>query len=358
MIGAVNCLTPIDFLNAPGVILDVRSPGEYAQGHLPGAVRFPLFTNEERAEVGICYKHEGRDAAVELGFAIAGPKFAQFIATAKELSPDRQVRLHCWRGGMRSEGVAWVLGMAGFEVMVLQGGYKTFRRWVLANFEQPKPILMLGGMTGTGKTEILHQLTELGSQVLDLEGLASHRGSSFGALGLPPQPTNEQFENEIAVRWSQFQADQPIWIEAESKRIGLCRVPEPLFQQMDQAVVLEIVRPRSERLAALVEVYGATNREELVIATERIRRKLGGLRTQTAVDLIRAGNLTDAFELILEYYDKTYTYDLQRRNVARYPIDVTGLSAKESAELLLEKAKQVLSQITVSDASAQAIGVV
>ena len=354
--GVVNCLTPIDFLNAPGVILDVRSPSEYAQGHLPGAISFPLFTNEERAEVGICYKQAGRDAAVELGFAIAGPKFAQFIATAKDLSPDRRVRVHCWRGGMRSEGVSWVLRMAGFEVTVLQGGYKAFRRWVLASFEQPKSILILGGMTGTGKTEILHHLVQLGAQVLDLEGLASHRGSSFGALGLPPQPTNEQFENEIAVRWSQIEANQPVWIEAESKRIGLCRVPEQLFQQMDQAAVLEIVRPQSERLAVLVEVYGAIDREALVIATERIRRRLGGLRTQQAIDLIQAGNLTDAFELILAYYDKTYTYDLQRRNVARYPIDVTGLSAKESAELLLKQAKQIFNQSVAINASVQAIG--
>jgi len=328
-------LNTIDFLAMPEIILDVRSPAEYAQGHIPGAIRFPLFSDDERSQVGICYKHEGRDAAVELGFQLAGPKFAQFIATAKQLAPDRKVRLHCWRGGMRSEAVAWVLRMAGFEVVTLKGGYKAFRNWTLKTFEQPKPIVILGGMTGTGKTAILLALKQRGAQVLDLEAIASHRGSSYGSLGLPPQPTNEQFENEIAVQWAKFDPDSPIWIEAESKRIGTCRIPELLFQQMDHAEVLEICRPRSERLALLVDVYGEADREALVIATERIRKRLGGLRTQQAVDLIRQGQLSAGFSIVLEYYDKTYTYDLQRRNVVIHPIDVAGLSAEESAAKLL-----------------------
>lgn len=333
-------LNTTDFLASPGALLDVRSPGEYAQGHIPGAISFPLFSNDERAQVGTCYKQQGRDAAVELGFQLAGPKFAQFIATAKQLAPSRQIRLHCWRGGMRSEAVAWVLRMAGFEVVTLKGGYKAFRNWALNTFEQPKPIVILGGMTGTGKTDILLELKQRGAQVLDLEAIASHRGSSYGSLGLPPQPTNEQFENEIAVQWAAFDSDFPIWIEAESKRIGTCRIPEPLFEQMDRATVLEIVRPRSERLALLVDVYGNADREALVTATERIRKRLGGLRTQQAADLIRQGQLSEGFSIVLEYYDKTYTYDLERRRVVIYPIDVTGLSAAQSAARLLTAVHQ------------------
>ena len=153
------------FLTTPGIILDVRSPAEYEQGHIPGAVSFPLFTNEERAIVGTCYKQQGREQAIELGFEIAGPKFAEFVRRAKRLAPDRQVRVHCWRGGMRSEAVAWVLRMGGLQVSVLEGGYKAFRRWVLSSFEVPKPILILGGMTGTGKTAILNELAAQGSQV-------------------------------------------------------------------------------------------------------------------------------------------------------------------------------------------------
>jgi tRNA 2-selenouridine synthase len=328
------------FLTAPGIILDVRSPAEYEQGHIPGAISFPLFSNEERAIVGTCYKQQGREQAIELGFEIAGPKFSQFVRRAKDLAADRQVRIHCWRGGMRSEAVAWVLGMAGLQVSVLEGGYKAFRRWVLASFEISKPILILGGMTGTGKTDILKEMAIQGAQVLDLEALASHRGSSYGSLGLPPQPSNEQFENLVAMQWTAFDPAKPVWIEAESKRIGTCRIPQLLFQQMDRSPVLEVNRSRTERLEALVEVYGTADRNELMTATERIRKRLGGLRTQQAIELLQQGQLADAFDIILDYYDKTYTYDLQRRKRSIYSIDLTGYSPAESATVLLEKSKQ------------------
>lgn len=323
-----------EFLQKYSVILDVRSPAEFAQGHIPGAVSFPLFSDDERAQVGICYKQEGRDRAVELGFAIAGPKFAGFIAYARQLAPDGRVRLHCWRGGMRSEAVAWVLEMAGIEVSLLVGGYKAFRRWTHQQFAMPKSILVLGGMTGTGKTDILTALAAQGAQTIDLEGLASHRGSSFGALGLPPQPTNEQFENQLALQWAELDPDQPVWIEAESRRIGLCRIPDPIFHQMQQARVIEIKRERSERLAALVKGYGAIDRQDLIKATERIHKHLGGLRTKQAVDLLDQGQLAEAFDLILDYYDRTYAYDLQSRDASLDSIDLTGLSAAESAKRL------------------------
>jgi tRNA 2-selenouridine synthase len=331
-----------EFLDTPDVLLDVRSPAEFAQGHIPGAISFPLFSDAERAEVGICYKQQGRNQAVELGFALAGPKFAGFIAEAKRLAPHRRVRLHCWRGGMRSEAVAWVLEMGGIEVALLTGGYKAFRRWAQHQFETARPIVILGGMTGTGKTDILQALAERGEQIIDLEAVASHRGSSFGGLGLPPQPTTEQFENHLALQWARLDPQQPVWIEAESRRVGTCRVPEALFQQMQSAPILEIQRSRAERLAGLVVVYGQAEREELVVATERIRKKLGGLRTQQAVELIQQGQLSEAFDLILDYYDRTYTYDLQRRPVTIHAVDVAGLSATEAAQMLQAKGRQLL----------------
>ena len=336
----VRSLTVEQFLGAPGVILDVRSPGEYEQGHIPGAISFPLFTNEERARVGTCYKQQGREQAVELGFEIVGPKCASFIQQARELAPDRQIRVHCWRGGMRSESVAWVLGMAGFQVSVLAGGYKAFRCWVLTTFETPKPILILGGMTGIGKTAVLAALADQGAQVLDLEHFANHRGSSYGNLGLPKQPTTEQFENLIAIQWSKFDAVQPIWIEAESRRIGICRIPDALFRQMDRSPVFEMIRPRPERLQILVDLYGTADRQELIAATERIRKRLGGLRTQEAIKCLVQDQLTEACDIILDYYDKTYTYDLHRRDVPIYSLDVMGLTPESSAKLLLEQVKQ------------------
>lgn len=329
-----------EFLHHPGVILDVRSPGEFDQGHIPGAISFPLFSNDERAQVGTCYKQQGQEQAIELGLAIVGPKLASFVTRAKELTRDRKVRVHCWRGGMRSGSMAWLLETAGLEVSLLKGGYKAFRSWVRSTLATPKPIVILGGMTGTGKTEILAALAGQGEQVLDLEQFANHRGSSYGSLGLPPQPSNEQFENLIALSWNAFSDQRPVWIEAESRRIGLCRIPDELFLQMVAAPILQIMRPRSERIQILLEAYGSADPGQLILATERLRKRLGGLRTQEAITYIQQGNLAPAIDIVLDYYDKTYEYDLQRRGVPIYPVEATGLSPADSATQLVAHANQ------------------
>jgi len=339
------------FLNAPGTILDVRSPGEYQQAHIPGAVSFPLFDDRERAEVGTYYKQQGKEAAIILGVELVGNKMAGFVRSAKQLT--QPLRIHCWRGGMRSSSMAWLLTTAGMEVCVLAGGYKAFRQWVRETLDRSKPIVVLAGMTGTQKTAILQALAEEDQAVLDLESLANHRGSSYGAWGLPSQPSTEQFENLVAMQWSALDPKHPVWIEAESRRIGLCRVPDAIFDQMMQAPILQITRPRSDRLALLVEIYGTAEIEELVAATDRIRKKLGGLRTQEAIDLLRQAKLAQAFDLVLDYYDKTYQYDLDRRQVAIDTIDMGGLSAEASAKLLIEKSRHFtlhrVNQLSSSD---------
>lgn len=335
-------LTIEDFLTATGPMLDVRSPGEYDHGHIPGAIRFPLFSNEERAQVGTCYKEQGRDAAVELGFDLAGPKCGHFVRSAKALAPDRQVRVHCWRGGMRSGGMGWILEMAGFNVKVLEGGYKAYRRWVKGVLAKPKPLIVLGGMTGTSKTQILHELAALGEPILDLEALANHRGSSFGALMLPPQPSTEHYENLIAEHCVQLGTKRSIWVEAESRRVGTCRIPDELFLQMEAAPTLEAQRSLDERLDLLVEIYGEADTEQLIAATKRIRKRLGGQRTQAAVAAIEQGDLRTACKIILDYYDRTYRYDLERRNKKIPQIDLVGLSPKESARKLVAVAPELL----------------
>ncbi len=334
----VLALEPTDFFAAPGPILDVRSPAEYEQGHIPDAVSFPLFSNDERAQVGLCYKQHGRDEAVEVGLAIAGPKLLQFVTKAKALSPDRSVRVHCWRGGMRSGAMAWLLETAGFQVMTLVKGYKNFRRWAQAYCGEPRRFIVVGGMTGTGKTDILQAIAQRGENVLDLEHLANHRGSSYGALGLPPQPSNEQFENDIAMQLWQYDRHRPIWVEGESRRIGVCRIPNLLFEQMLSAPMLEVVRSPSERVASLVEVYRVASQDELVAATERIRKRLGGQRTQAAIAHIQSGQLAEACAIILDYYDRTYDYALKRHSGPRQPLDISGYTAHECATLLLNHA--------------------
>lgn len=331
----VTQLLPIsDFWQASGPILDVRSPGEYAQGHLPKAVSFPLFSDEERAQIGTCYKQQGQETAVELGLELVAPKMVSLVKQAKTLAPERQVRVHCWRGGMRSGSVGWLLATSGLDVKLLQGGYKAFRQWVRDTLANVRPIIVVGGMTGTGKTDILHALRDLGEQVLDLEGLANHRGSSYGALMLPPQPSTEQYENLIAEQWADFDPQRPVWIEAESRRVGTCRIPEETMAQMEAANTLEVVRSEPERLKILVDIYGQSAPDELIAATERLRKRLGGLRTQEAVQHIKRGELAAAAAIILTYYDRTYRHDLVRRGKQIPKIDVSGMSVLQAAQHL------------------------
>lgn len=346
-------LPPQPFLQQPGPILDVRSPGEFEKAHIPGAVNFPLFDNDERAAVGTCYKQQGRDQAVELGLEFVGPKMASLVKQAKAIAsqadadiaatsppPPSSLRIHCWRGGMRSSSVAWLLKTAGLQVNLLEGGYKAYRQWVRHTVTQPRPIWILGGMTGTGKTLVLHALAELGEQVLDLEGLANHRGSSYGNVCLPPQPSTEHYENLVAQQWKAFDPSRRVWIEAESRLVGRCRVPPELFEQMEQSPVLEIQRQQEERITLLETIYGEADHQELIEATQRIGRRLGPQNTKTAIEAIREGNLAPAIALALNYYDKAYTYDLERRSVPRYPLDVAGLTPLETATALLEQAQQ------------------
>ncbi|MGB3547800.1 MAG: rhodanese-like domain-containing protein, partial [Saprospiraceae bacterium] len=171
------------------VLLDVRSPGEYAEGHIVGARSLPLFSDEERAEVGTAYKQEGPAPAFLLGLERSGPKLRAYVERALELAPGRRVTVHCWRGGQRSASMGWLLERAGFDVAILPGGYKAYRteaRAWLGSF--PHHLRLLCGPTGSGKTAVLHALRAQGAAILDLEGMARHRGSSFGAIGQEPQP--------------------------------------------------------------------------------------------------------------------------------------------------------------------------
>ena len=349
MFQATPQLSIDEFLTAPGPILDVRSPGEYEKGHLPGAISFPLFSNDERAQVGTCYRQKGREQAVELGLDLTGPKLGEMVRKAKAIAPDKILRVHCWRGGMRSSSVASMLTLCGFQTVTLTGGYKSFRQWVRDTLAIAKKVVLLGGMTGTAKTDILHALAAQGEQVLDLEGYANHRGSSYGAVCLPPQPSTEHFENLIASEWHTFDPQRPIWVEAESRSVGSCRVPPELFEQMNAAFALEITRPVSERLALLADIYGQADRDELIEATARIQKRLGGARTQQAINYIKAGDLVSAIAITLTYYDRTYRYGLEQRDRPVPEVDITGLSPKQAAQQLCDTFAK-LSQATAKPA--------
>ncbi len=332
-------LPPADFLAlaATRSVLDVRSPGEFAHAHIPGAVSMPLFDNGERAEIGTIYKQTGKDEAVLRGLELVGPKLAGFVRTARELASDGgEVLVHCWRGGMRSGSVAWLLETAGFRVFTLAGGYKTYRQAVLEAFEKPLNLLVLGGKTGSGKTDVLHELARRGEQVLDLEGLAHHRGSSYGMIGQPPQSSTEQFENLLASVLRGFDPARRIWVEDESRKVGSCLIPASFWRQFLTAPVLALDVPLEARVAYLVEEYGRFAREDLRAATDRIRKRLGNDRHKLALDALERGDYAEVVRITLVYYDKTYQYGLEQRGVSQVQkIDVPGVDPAGNAEILL-----------------------
>ena len=297
-----------DFLKQLGKIpvVDVRTPAEFEQGHIPTAHNLPIFSNEERVQVGTTYKQEGREPAILLGFDLTGPKWSGFIKRALEIAPDKKIMLHCWRGGMRSGAMAWALNLYGFEVYLLEGGYKSYRRWALDYFSTPCRFLILGGMTGSGKTQILKAMPAAGEQIIDLEDIAQHQGSSYGSMGKLIQPTNEQFENNLA--WELYQKDKSktIWLEDESRTVGKCYIPKAMWEQMRQSKVIKLEVPQEERVRFLAEEYGQLDKTFLIESTERISRRLGPEQTRDAVQAIRENRMSDFIRKVLVYYDKTY----------------------------------------------------
>ena len=326
------------FLAEGGPILDVRSPGEYGQAHIPGALSLPLFNDSERAEIGTLYKQRGRAPAVQRGLALVGPRLealAEQLQRHSASAGGQPLRLHCWRGGMRSGSVAWLAGTLELPVLLLEGGYKRFRHWALECFETPWPVRLLGGRTGSGKTELLLALQRRGAAVIDLEGLAHHRGSSFGALGLPPQPSTEHYENRLAMALHQLRGASEIWLEAESSQVGRCRIPAGLWRQMQQAPVLEVRRPLEQRLDHLVAIYGVQDPEALAEATRRIARRLGPQRTAAALEAIARHDWPTACRQMLDYYDRCYDHELRAHSVD--PVDLGDLEPEAGAALLLER---------------------
>ena len=298
------------------ITIDVRSPAEFEHAHIPHALNLPLFDNEQRALIGTTYKKQSREAAIKVGLPLFGTKMLPMIETVEAWIKDRQkendltkptIYVHCWRGGMRSAAVAWLLDLYGYKVIQLTGGYKAYRNWVLEQFTIPYRLKVLGGYTGSGKTEILHALQEKNYAVIDLEGLAHHKGSAYGAIGQLPQPSQEMFENIVAEKLLEVNKKQKsIWIEDESQRIGTVLIPTPLFHLMRNSTCYFMTIPFEQRLNFIVEGYGSFDQKSLIEATMRIQKRLGGLETKTAIDFITAGALKEAFSILLKYYDKWY----------------------------------------------------
>lgn len=298
-------------------VFDVRSPGEYQQAHIPGAHSFALFSDEERKEIGTAYKQDSRQSAVEIGLGFFKEKMLPLIEKAKSIKAnnDKKIIVHCWRGGMRSAAVAWLLDLYGFDVFVLEGGYKTFRHWALEQLEKSYALYVLGGYTGSGKSEILQELFAKNHAVVDLEGIACHKGSAFGNLDDAPQPRQEMFENILAdTLWKMnVEGETNIWVEDESRRIGALNIPATFYNCMRAAPIFFIDIPFEERLSHIVEEYGKHKTENLRDSIERIQKRLGGLETKNAIAFLEEGDLENCFSILLKYYDRCYLKNLPNR---------------------------------------------
>lgn len=333
-------------------MIDVRSPGEFAQGHIPGATNLPLFSDEERAAVGTLYKQQGRDAAMIEGLRYVGPKLSDMALCARELAPHGKVGVHCWRGGERSASMAWLLEKAnGMEVLTLKQGYKAFRRHVLDTFKRPWNLVVLGGYTGSGKTGLLDLLAQAGEQVVQLEGLAHHKGSAYGGIGEAAQPSNEHFENLIWAALARMEPQRPIWVEDESQLVGHAKVPDDFFHLMRQAPALFVDRPKEERVARLVIEYGSLPKDELAAATLRIRKKLGPQNTTAALDALEAGDLHAVARNTLNYYDKAYLHGFNSRPAEqRQHVQAAGMDPGEVTRTLLSLTHGIPSQHQIDPA--------
>lgn len=297
------------------VIVDVRSPLEYLAGHIPGAVNIPLFSDEERARVGTLYKQVSPEAAMKEGLEIAGAKMNILLDQAAPLVLDskKEILIHCWRGGKRSESVQWLFNFSGIASRRLEGGYKSFRNYAITYFNSiPNELKILGGFTGSGKTEVLKELYTRGHQVIDLEKLANHKGSAFGSIGEEEQPSNEQFENNLFMAFLFMDRTKPIWLENESKSIGKVYVPDGLWRKMKSSVLFNVEVDKEIRLDRILRYYSDPATTEILKESfDKIRERLGGLEYKNAIQALSDGDLRKAASIALWYYDKAYAFQVE-----------------------------------------------
>lgn len=295
-------------------VVDVRSQGEYQQGHIQGAINLPILNNEERVAVGTDYKQKGQREAIKTGFRLVGPRLEGIISEVEKISSGKELLVHCWRGGMRSNNFCQFASMAGVKTHPLMGGYKVYRQAALDSFRKNFQLILLTGCTGSGKSEVLRALKEQGAQILDLEKLASHKGSAFGHLMMDAQPTTEQFQNDLFEEILKLDLSKPIWVEDESIAIGKIFLPTPFFQTMMKSPLVKMEVSREVRVQRLVNEYGDANKDEFLAIMGKITKKLGGQNYNAAKEKLEQGDMASTIDILLNYYDKAYLNSIDKRN--------------------------------------------
>jgi tRNA 2-selenouridine synthase len=314
-------------LSLKHTVLDVRSPSEFAHAHIIGAKSLPLFTDDQRKIVGTAYKQDSREKAIKIGLDYFGPNMRKIVEEVEKLN-SKTILVHCWRGGMRSGAVAWLLDLYGFQVYTLAGGYKAYRNWAIRIFEVNYVFKILGGFTGSAKTPLLYKLQQ---PIIDLEALADHKGSALGGIGQEPQPSQEMFENLLATALFKNANAESIWLEDESQRIGNLQIPIPIWNQMKESKVFFLDIPFEQRLEYLAVEYGKLPLKELEEAIIRIQKRLGGLESKNAIVYLKEGRMKDCFNILLTYYDKWYLKgSLKKPNLIKVPSDTIDLEINKN----------------------------
>lgn len=299
-------------------VIDVRSPSEYKEATIPGSMNIPFFNDEERAEVGTLYKQVSPQAAKERGLEIVSAKLPAFVKEFSEIEGKKAV--FCWRGGMRSKTSATVLSLMGIKALRLEGGYRSYRHWVveqLESMELKQEAYVLNGNTGSGKTTILHRLREKGFPVIDLEGMAGHRGSIFGQIGLNPH-NQKTFDALLVENLKRLESSPFLLFEGESKRIGKVTLPKFFSEKKEQGIQLFIDMPVEERVLHILDDYQPWNhKQECLDAFNRIKKRIHTpIAKQIEEDLL-SDNYSSAVRSLLEhYYDPLY-----RHSTDQYPED-------------------------------------
>ena len=304
------------------LVIDVRTPAEFTEATIPGAVNVPIFSSEERVQVGTVFKQQGKRDARKLGIQLVAPKIPQLIEQIEDLRRDHSgpVIVFCWRGGMRSLAMTSFINLAGIPAQQLLGGHKGFRRKVLDYFEQQQwpPVFVLRGLTGVGKTRVLHQLQQMDYPVVDLEGLANHRGSAFGALGLEPQPSQKKFDALLWERLEQLK-DQPYLVtEGESLHIGRVMISKSFHQAMQVEPSLWLSASLDVRTQIILEDYPALDqlREQFKKPINALKERLGSKVVAEFLELLNSGQWDKLVrELMVRYYDPLYLHTLPERRV-------------------------------------------
>lgn len=331
--------------------LDVRSPSEYAAGHIPGAYSLPLLSDAERHEVGLCYKQRGADEALDLAWLYVGPKIPALLKDLRALSQGAGVgeakpwMVYCWRGGQRSRGMEVLVRQAGFPVERYEGGYKAWRGRMPGIWGRPWRWFVLGGRTGSAKTEALQALASAGHQVLDLEGWAGHLGSAFGNLSGQPQPSQEHFMNLLAHALDTLDPQRPVWVESESRQIGSVHLPDELYLAMQRAPYFRLNRSMDFRIRHLLSNYGQAEPTRLRDAFMKIKRKMGPQHCQKALLALEQGQLDEAARWALTYYDRTYDHAFSLRPCPDCAVELrSDATGSRLVQVLSKAANRVFGQ--------------